>query len=145
MIERYLTVYPSGNIYWLDLERKPRFNDVYNGAAALNMDDVRKIIGCDWLEMVHTNIPGVVMMIDECGKIRQNPRLHNELASRLYGGYVPMPIDDIVGTAVFFALKPTDPLGEMDLFPLSPEQLQLVAAKMGMTLAQLLEEVQRNV
>lgn len=141
MIERYLTIYHSGKICWSNVERKPCFDDVYNGAEALNMDDVRKIIGCDWLEMVHTNIPGIVMMIDDCGKIRNDPKPHNELASQFYGGYVPLPIDDIVGTAVFFALNPTEPLGEMDLFPLSPFQLQLVAAKLDMPLDQLSEEV----
>lgn len=141
MIERYLTIYPSGKICWSNVERKPCFTDAYNGARALNMNDVRKIIGCDWLEMVYTNIPGIVMMIVECGKIRKDPLPHNELASRLYGGYVPLPIDDIVGTAVFFALKPTEPLGEMDLFPLSPAQLHLVAAKMRVNLDKLFQEV----
>ena len=95
------------------------------------MDDVRKIIGCEWLEQVRTNVPDVVMLIDETGKIQRVPKPHNELASRLYNGWNPVLIDDIVGTAVLFGLRPTEPLGELDLFPLSFTQLVGVCEKMG--------------
>lgn len=131
MKEKYLVIYPSGKLAWAKLERKPRYDGVYNGEEALDTADIKKIIGCEWLEQVYTNVPGVVMMIDETGKIQQDPKPHNELASRLYGGYVPIPIDDIVGTAVLFALQPTGPLQEMDLFPLSFTQLLRVCEKMG--------------
>ena len=131
MIEKYLVIHPSGKLEWAELERKPRNDGIFNGEETLNMDDVRKIIGCEWLEQVHTNVPDVVMLIDETGKIQQKPKPHNELAFRLYNGWNPIPMDDIVGIAVLFGLRPTEPLGELDLFPLSFTQLVRVCEKMG--------------
>lgn len=132
--EKYLVIHPSGVLEWVELERAPRDGPVYDGAAALSNDDIRKIVGCSWLEQVHTTVPGVVMMIDETGKLLPRPKAHNELASRLYAGWEPYRIDDIRGTAVLFALRPCNEIGELDIFPLSNVQLAAVAKKMQVEL-----------
>lgn len=119
MIEKYLVIHPSGRMEWTELERRPRFNDVYNGEEALDLKDLYRIIGCDCIEQVQTVIPGIVIVIDESGKIKDPPQKHNELASRLYAGW-HYGMDDICGPAVVFALKRTGPLSELDWFPLSP-------------------------
>lgn len=129
-MEKYLKTSTSGALEWVDLLRAPREGPVYNGAEALSNDDIRKIVGCEWLEQVHTTVPGVVMMIDETGKLLPRPKAHNELASRLYAGWEPHRIDDIRGTAVLFALRPCNEIGELDLFPLSSAQLAMVGKKM---------------
>ena len=131
MEEKYLVIYPSGKLAWAKLERKPRYNEVYNGEEALDIKDIAKVIDCEWCEQVYTSIPDVVMMVDEVGKVRLDPKPHNELASRLYYGWNPMHQDDIVGTVVLFALRPVGPLQEMELFPLNFNQLMLVCEKMG--------------
>ena len=86
MLEKYLVIYPSGELKWAELERLPRYDCVYNGDEALSNEDIRKLIDCDCLEQVYTLIPNVVMVIDASGKLRRPPKVHNELASRLYGG-----------------------------------------------------------
>ena len=133
-MEKYLVIHPSGLMEWVELERKPRYDGVYNGENVLSLDDIRKIVGCDWLEQVHTTIFNVVMYIDEVGKILPQPKAHNELASRLYGGWKPLRLDDIRGTAVLFALRPCNELGELDLYPLLPSQLEAVAREMGVAI-----------
>ena len=126
-MEKYLVIHPSGSMEWIELERKPRYDGVYNGENVLSLDDIRKIVGCDWLEQVRTVIPDVVMYIDEVGKILPQPKAHNELASRLYAGWMPERLCDIRGTAVLFALRPCNELGEVDIYPLSRAQLRAVA------------------
>ena len=131
MLEKHLVIYPSGELKWVELERLPRYNCVYHGEEALSNEDIRKVIDCDCLEQVHTLIPNVVMVIDESGKIRRPPKVHNELASRLYGGWHPRRIDDIVGIAVLFSLRPCNSLGELEWFPLSPAELAKVSLQMA--------------
>ena len=133
-MEKYLVVYPSGELKWVGLERKPCYDGIYNGEETLSLDDIREIIGCEWLEQVHTTIFNVVMYIDEVGKILPQPKAHNELASRLYAGWKPLRLDDIRGIAVLFALRPCNELGELDLYPLLPSQLEAVAREMGVAI-----------
>lgn len=144
MVEKYLVIYPSGKLAWAKLERKPRYDGVYNGEAALNMDDIRKIIGCEWLEHVQTIHRGIAMLIDETGKIQQTPKPHNERASLLYGGWNPLRLDDIVGTAVIFGLQPVDPYGEQEYFPLTRFQRFLVSRTLGIDIETITEEVSLN-
>ena len=129
-IEKYLVIHSSGTLEWVDLERAPREDPVYNGDEALSNADIRKVIGCDCLGQVQTTLPGIVMLVDECSKCLPRPKAHNELASRLYFGWEPMRKNDIRGTAVLFALRPSNALGELDLYPLSPAQLAAVAIRM---------------
>ncbi len=130
MLEKYLVIYPSGLMQWVELERKPRYDDIYNGEPALCLNDIRKVIGCDWLDQVGTVVPGVVMMVDEVGKVLPQPKAHNELASRLYAGWVPEKHDDICGTVVLFGLRRTGVYGELDIFPLLPSQVSIIATWM---------------
>ena len=53
-----------------------------------------------------------------------------KVASLLYAGWNPLRLDDIRGTAVLFALRPCNELGELDLYPLLPSQLEAVARVM---------------
>ena len=140
MVEKYLVIYPSGKLAWANLERKPQYDDIYNGEEALDAAEIKKIIGCEWLEQVYTNVPNVVMMIDDIGKFQSPPKPHNELASQLYNGWNPMRIDNIVGTAVLFALRPTGPLQELDIFPLSLMELVHVCDKMHINCFDLLDK-----
>lgn len=136
MLEKYLVIYPSGLMQWVELERKPRYDGIYNGEPALCLSDIREVIGCDWLEQVRTIFPGIVMMVDEVGKVLPQPKAHNELASRLYGGWVPEKHDDICGTAVLFGLRRTGVYGELDIFPLLPSQVQIIATQMRVPVPQ---------
>ena len=95
-----LVIYPSGKLEWVELEYNRNFDDIYNGAYAYELDELYRIIGCDWVEQVSLRIPGIVILIDESGKIKTPAQKHNELVSRLYGGYAFG--DDIVGPAIFF-------------------------------------------
>ena len=117
MVEKYLVIYPSGKLAWAEIDRAPRHGPVYEGRPALDLNNIYRIIGCDCFEQVYTIIPGIVILVDDEGKVKANPQPLNLLASKLYAGF--RHGDPIVGPAVVFALRPSDPYGEMDLFPLS--------------------------
>lgn len=95
-----LVVYSSGKLEWVELDYNRRYDDIFKGEYAYDLDQIYRIIGCDCVEQVSLRIPGVVILIDESGKIKYPAQLHNELVSRLYGGYAFG--DDIVGPAIFF-------------------------------------------
>ena len=120
MKEKYLKIDPSGKLSWIELDRLPRHDDIYCGAEAISLQDLHPIIGCSCVEQVYTIIPGVVIMVDESGKIKDPPQPINPKASRLYAGSVHG--DFIHGPAVVFALRRTPPYGEYDLFPLETHQ-----------------------
>ena len=125
MIEKYLCIEPFGKVHWIELERKPRYNAVYNGQEAISLKDLYPILDCSCCEQVRTCLRDIVIMVDESGRVKTPPKPHNEIASQLYLGY-HFAGDDICGTAVVFALRPTPPYGEQDLFPLTAAQeLQL--------------------
>ena len=44
MLEKYLCIEPSGELRWIQLERKPRYNAVYNGQEALSLKDLYPIL-----------------------------------------------------------------------------------------------------
>ena len=129
MTEHYLCVYPNGELRWIPLERVVRYDAFYDGEETILLSDLYPVIGCNCVEQVHTKIPGIVMMVDECGKIKDPPQVLNPLASRFYAG-TPFG-DPIVGPAVFMALKRVEPLMELDNYPLSPAQVDLVEAVLG--------------
>lgn len=108
-VPKYYVIYPDGSIkYFLvsDKDRLRRFHEV---------------IGCDCVEQVRTVVPGVCLLVDESGRIKSPPQQHNETASWFYLGYI-LGRDDIVGPAILISLRPIDPLGELDWFPLSIAQ-----------------------
>jgi len=129
MKEKYLRIDPDGTISWIELDRLPRYNKIYCGAEAISLQDLYPVIGCSCVEQVYTIIPGVVIMVDESGKIKDPPQLINYKASRLYAGSAHG--DFIYGPAVVFALKRTPPYGEVDIFPLSGDQICDVFAVLG--------------
>lgn len=131
MTEKYLRIDPSGEISWISIDRVPyEFDPSFDG---LCLDQIYAAIGCSCFEQVRTIIPGIVILIDESGKMKTPPQLHNELASRLYAGYL-YGFDNIVGPTIVCAMRPTPPIGEHDLFPLYPKELQQLSAVLGVHL-----------
>lgn len=135
MTEKYLRIDPSGEISWISIDRVPyEFDPSIDG---LCLDQIYAAIGCSCFEQVRTIIPGIVILIDESGKMKTPPQLHNELASCLYPGYL-YGFDNIVGPAIVCAMRPTPPIGEHDLFPLYPKELQQLSAVLGVSLPDLI-------
>lgn len=110
MNDLYPVIYPDGSIKWIRTDRK-------HMAA-----DFLKAIGCNWLENVYTLIPGIVIIVDEVGKVKQVPQRFNPLASILYGG--AQYGDFIHGPAVVASIGLT-PEG-MDWIPLNGAQIHLL-------------------
>ena len=95
-----LVIYPSGKMEWVELDYNRRYDDIYCGDYAYDLKQIHRIIGCDMIEQVSLCLPNIVIFIDEIGKVKFPAQQHNELVSRLYGGYAFG--DNIVGPAVFF-------------------------------------------
>lgn len=130
MKEKYLRIDPSGELSWIELERLPRHDDVFCCAEAIRISDLYPVLDCDFIEIVRTVLPGIVIVIDDAGKLLFPPKPHNDLASRLYAGWL-CGRDNIVGIAVVFAERPFEPLGELDLFPLSSSEESLLSLALG--------------
>lgn len=130
MAEKYLRIDPSGEITWIQIDR---VHYSWCDADGLSLDQVHAAIGCDCMEQVRTVIPGIVLLIDESGKIKDPPQRHNEVASRLYYGFL-IGKDDIVGPAIVAAMRPTEPYGERDLFPLNQVELAKLSLCLGVEL-----------
>lgn len=131
-MERYLKIDPDGTLSWIPLCRKPRFNCVYHGEEALDVADLYPVIGCSCVEQVYTRIRGIVILVDESGRIKNPPQRVNPLASKLYAG---APYGDMIhGPAVVFAMRPTPPIGEHDLFPLTKNELNLLSVCLGVSI-----------
>ena len=118
MAEQYWVIHPSGE---LQLETIPRDQ---------MLDRMHEIIGCDCVEQVYTIVPGVCIVIDESGKIKNPPQPFNPRASSLYNGWL-CGRDPIVGPAILVELARTGPYDELDWFPLSPRQLFRVMSVIG--------------
>lgn len=119
MTEKYLCIYPSGEISWVNIDRVPY---TWTDGDGIDLKQCYSIIGCSCIEQVRTVLPGIVLLVDESGRVKDPPQHHNEIASHLYAGFL-LGLDDIVGPAIVCALRPVEPLGEMDLFPLSSSDL----------------------
>lgn len=100
MIDKHLLLHPSGKMEWVELHRERRHDDIYCGDYAYDLNEICRAINAEFFEQVSLRIPGIVILIDEVGKVIDPPKAHNELASRLYGGYKFG--DDIVGSVLFF-------------------------------------------
>lgn len=123
---KHLVIYPSGELKWVELDLQRRYDDIYEGDWAYDLDQIYEIIGCDCVEQVSLRIPGVVILIDESGKIKHPPQQHNELVSRLYGGYAFG--DHIVGPALFFSQE------DSNIRPLLPADESLLSLFLGVEL-----------
>lgn len=134
-MELYLKIDPDGTLSWIPLCRKRLFDSVFNGAEGLDVSDLYPVIGCSCVEQVHTRIRGVVILVDESGKIKDPPQPVNPLASKLYAG---APYGDMIhGPAVVFSLRPTPPIGEHDLFPLHKSELNLLSVCLGVPIPEV--------
>ena len=120
----YPVIYSDGSIKWI------RTNQ--NRMAA----DFRKAIDCNWLENVYTLIPGIVIIVDEVGKVKQAPQRYNPLASLLYGGAEYG--DFIHGPAVVASIGLTDE--GMDWIPLKGAQIHLLQNWLGIELPEVPNE-----
>ena len=130
MTEKYLRIDPSGEITLIQLDRVLH---KYCDGDGPDLDQIHAAIGCSCMEQVRTVIPGIVLLIDESGKIKDPPQRHNEIASRLYYGFL-IGKDDIVGPVIVAALRPTEPYGELDLFPLNDVELAKLSLCLGVEL-----------
>lgn len=130
MIESHLMIYPSGELCWVNIERKPY---EWIDGEGLDQDCLHQLIGCDCLEQVRTVLPNIVLVIDESGKIKSPPQAHNEFASRLYYGY-QIGMDNIVGPALVCSLRRTKLYDELDWFELSPADLVCLSSFLGVEL-----------
>ena len=110
MTEKYLVIHPDGKLTWEEIPREQM------------LDRLHEIIGCSTVEQVRTMIRGIVLIVDESGRIKDPPQNHNALASCLYYGWIA-GMDDIVGPAVLAALRPVGPYHELDWFPLNEPEL----------------------
>lgn len=133
MVEKHLLISPSGEISWIDLERKPNYGPVYNGDLALDLDQIHAVIGCSCVEQVRTVLPNIVLIIDESGKLKDPPQPHNELASLLYYGY-HVGLDDICGPVIVMRLRRSGPYGEEDWHSLDQADLAKLSLFLGVEL-----------
>ena len=130
MTEKYLRLDPSGKISWIQIDRVPY--SCTDGCGP-SLDQMHAAIGCSCVEQVRTIIRNVVIVVDERGRIKDPPQCHNELASRLYLGWL-RGMDDIVGPAIVFSLRPCGPYNELDLFPLDQAELNALSLLLGVEL-----------
>lgn len=130
MTEQYLRIDPSGEISWINIDRVPY---KWTDGEGMNIDQIYAAIGCSCFEQVRTVLPGIVLLVDESGKLKNPPQRHNELASRLYRGWL-CGSDNIVGPAILCSMRPTGPLSELDLFPLNHTELSKLSLCLGVKL-----------
>ena len=130
MAEKYLCIDPSGVINWVDIDRVPY---KWCDGDGPSLFQIHAIIGCSCMEQVRTVIPGIVLLVDDSGQVKDPPQRHNEIASRLYYGFL-IGKDDIVGPVIVAALRPTEPYGELDLFPLNDVELAKLSLCLGVEL-----------
>lgn len=133
MAEKYLRIDPSGEISWVDIDRVPYS---WCDGEGMDLQQIYNHIGCSCMEQVRTVLPGIVLLVDESGRIKDPPQRHNEIASRLYYGWL-IGKDDIVGPALVCALRPTEPYGELDLFPLDSVELAKLSLCLGVALPEI--------
>ena len=126
LTNKHLLIHPSGKMEWVELHRMRQFDDIYCGDYAYDLREIYRALGVDFFEQVSLVLPGIVILIDEIGKLRNPPQPHNELASRLYGGY--QFGDDIVGPALFF--RKIGP----DIAPLEPADEARLSLFLGVSL-----------
>lgn len=114
--EKYWVLDPDGSARQIEIVRLQM------------LEEFHAAIDCDDLENVRTVVPDVCLIVDGCGKIKVPAKRHNEMASRLYAGYL-MGYDDIAGSAILAAIHIVD--GEPDWVPLNEWELSRVTAYTG--------------
>ena len=131
MVEKHLLIDPYGKISWIDLDRENRY-------SILNLQQIHDCLCCSFFELVRTVLPDIVLVIDDSGKIKDPPKPFNELASKLYLGFLVGGADifgsDICGSAFVMAERPSGPYGEPDLEPLNDKDLARLSLYLGVKL-----------
>lgn len=94
----------------------------------LSLDEIRELLECDIFEVVHLRgfpIPKIVMLVDECGKLRD--KSINPIASILYAEGA----DYIAGEALLCKLEYT-PGDGYNIAPLGEKEAEIVAGLVQM-------------
>lgn len=107
--EKYLVLFPDGSFRWIHTQHDQM------------VSAFKEVIGCDWLENV--TLPyGFCCVVDECGKVKENPQRLNPLASRFYPGTAYG--DPLVGPVVFCRIGLYN--GESDWVELLTQDISLI-------------------
>ena len=118
MPDRYLGINPDGSLFWILTDNDHR------------LDHFRKFIRCNWLENVYTKLPEIAIIVDEVGKVKQDPQPFNCLASMLYRG---SEFGDFIYGPVIIAGIHETPDGD-DWFPPTVQELLCVQRALGVDL-----------
>ena len=125
----YLVVEPDRSVRWELVDHDGWLDRLY------------QIIGCDCVESVRTVDPGLLLIIDESGRLKDPPKQHNRGASNFYLGWLRMRQApwDIVGTALFAAEVPAGNIyGEWTWGPVTdPLVLEFISDMLGVDLPPL--------
>ncbi len=64
---------------------------------------VHRLIGAHTIDIIHTQIPNLVLVIDDCGKLRDNwsDRV-NTIATKLYGYHIDPVVGDCILARQYF-------------------------------------------
>ena len=106
------------------------------------MDTVRKMIGCEWIEVVHPRrlSEQYAVLVDEEGLLKASP-VFNEIASYLYE--IEQHGQPIVGDAVIVRVV-YDPEAGAGLEWLSPEEAEILANNIRAGLKQFILRLRRK-
>ena len=106
------------------------------------MDTVRKMIGCEWVEVVHPRrlSEQYAVLVDEEGLLKASP-VFNEIASYLYE--IEQHGQPIVGDAVIVRVV-YDPEAGAELEWLSPEEAEILANNIRVGLKQFILRLRRK-
>ena len=106
------------------------------------MDTVRKMIGCEWVEVVHPRrlSEQYAVLVDEEGLLKASP-VFNEIASYLYE--IEQHGQPIVGDAVIVRVV-YDPEAGAELEWLSPEEAEILANNIRAGLKQFILRLRRK-
>ena len=107
-----------------------------------SMDTVRKMIGCEWVEVVHPRrlSEQYAVLVDEEGLLKASP-VFNEIASYLYE--IEQHGQPIVGDAVIVRVV-YDPEAGAGLEWLSPEEAEILANNIRVGLKQFILRLRRK-
>lgn len=110
-LDSYLLIDTTGELRWIQLHPTQLIDQMYDW------------ICCDCVELVRTKLPGIVIMVDESGKVKDPPQEINPVASTLYAG---ADFGDYIhGPAIVCALI------DNDLAPLRPVDLAYLSLFLG--------------
>ena len=103
---------------------------------------IRKMIGCEWVEVVRTRRLGnkYIMIVDEDGFQKDHP-VFNEIGSYLYG--IEQHGQPIVGDAVIIRIE-RDPDGSEGFEWLNPEEAEILTNTIRIGLRQFVYQLRQK-